>query len=136
MWDKIEPDEWGKIAARILPLEGLIEINEDIPRLRGGFGESTIAHEIGHWVLHIDRLAVERYLRLAKKGVNIKVDFLLCRSGEDLKGIEWQAQYFAGCLLMPQYILAELKKGRDLSKWYHLYGMAEELGVDTQWLIC
>ncbi len=54
---------------------------------------------------------------------------MFCRSGEDLKGIEWQAQYFAGCLLMPQYILAELKKGRDLSKWHHLYKMAEELGV-------
>ncbi len=72
VWDKIEPDQWGTIVARILPLEGLIEINEDIPQLRGGFGESTIAHEIGHWVLHIDRLAVGRYLQLAKKGSRLR----------------------------------------------------------------
>ena len=129
VWDRIEPDRWGAIAARILPLEQLIEINESIPQLREGFGESTIAHEIGHWVLHIDRLAIQRYSRLGEKGIKIQVDPLLCRNTKDLQGIEWQAQYFAGCLLMPQYILAKLKQGRDLSKWHHLYQMAEKLGV-------
>ncbi len=130
VWDRIEPDGWGAIAARILPLEGLIEINECIPQQRrGGFGESTIAHEIGHWVLHIDRQAIQRYCRLGEKGIHIQVDPLLCRNAKDLLGIEWQAQYFAGCLLMPQYILAKLKQGRNLSKWHHLYQMAEELGV-------
>ncbi|MEO1803142.1 MAG: Zn peptidase, partial [Cyanobacteria bacterium J06629_2] len=60
VWDSIAEDEQGAIAARILPLEKLIEINENIPQLKGGFGESTIAHEIGHWVLHIDTEQVER----------------------------------------------------------------------------
>ena len=39
VWDHIPSDEQGVIAARILPLECLIEINEDIPQLRSGFGE-------------------------------------------------------------------------------------------------
>ena len=128
VWDTITEDEQGAIAARILPLEKLIEINENIPQLRGGFGESTIAHEIGHWVLHIDTEKVERYIRLNQKGVDIQVKPFLCRSS-NLAQIEWQAQYFAGCLLMPQHILTQIKQGKDLTKWQHLYEMTDELGV-------
>jgi Zn-dependent peptidase ImmA (M78 family) len=128
VWDKIPDDEQGAIAARILPLEKLIEINENIPQLKGGFGESTIAHEIGHWVLHIDVEQVERYIRLKQRGIDVQVKPFLCRS-TNLARIEWQAQYFAGCLLMPQHILTELKQDKDLTKWQHLYQMAEDLGV-------
>jgi hypothetical protein len=128
VWDTIPDDEHGAIAARILPLEKLIEINENIPQLKGGFGESTIAHEIGHWVLHIDVEQVERYIRLKQKGIDVQVKPFLCRSN-NLARIEWQAQYFAGCLLMPQHILKELKQDKDLTKWQHLYQMAEDLGV-------
>lgn len=129
VWDSIPEDDQGVIAARILPLEKLIEINENIPQLRGGFGESTIAHEIGHWVLHIDSETVNRYIRLKQKGVGIRVKPFLCRSGNSMARIEWQAQYFAGCLLMPQHILTELVKSKDLTEWQHLYRLAEELGV-------
>lgn len=128
VWDTIPDDEQGAIAARILPLEKLIEINENIPQLKGGFGESTIAHEIGHWVLHIDVEQVERFIRLKQKGMSVEVKPFLCRSS-NLARIEWQAQYFAGCLLMPQHLLMELIQGKDLTRWQHLYQMAEELGV-------
>ena len=128
VWDTIADDEQGAIAARILPLEKLIEINENIPELKGGFGESTIAHEIGHWILHIDTEQVERFIRLKQKGMSIQVKPFLCRSS-NLARIEWQAQYFAGCLLMPQHVLTKLKQDKDLTKWQHLYQMAEELGV-------
>jgi Zn-dependent peptidase ImmA (M78 family) len=128
VWDTIPEDEEGVIAARILPLEKLIEINENIPQLRGGFGESTIAHEIGHWILHIDTQKVESYIRLQQKGVDVQVKPFLCRSS-NLARIEWQAHYFAGCLLMPQHILTELQQSKDLTQWQHLYQMASELGV-------
>ena len=128
VWDTIADDEQGAIAARILPLEKLIEINENIPQLKGGFGESTIAHEIGHWVLHIDTEQVERFIRLNQKGMKVQVKPFLCRSS-NLARIEWQAQYFAGCLLMPQHVLTELRQDKDLSKWQDLYRLAEELGV-------
>ncbi|ACK69905.1 protein of unknown function DUF955 [Gloeothece citriformis PCC 7424] len=129
VWDSIAEDKQGQIAARILPLERLIEINEDIPKLRGGFGESTIAHEIGHWVLHIDPDAVKYALYLQKLGRTIEVKPLLCRSQTHLEGIEWQAQYFASCLLMPEYKLKEVSQGRNLTQWRQLYQIAKELGV-------
>ncbi|MCU0534848.1 MAG: ImmA/IrrE family metallo-endopeptidase [Hydrococcus sp. Prado102] len=135
VWDSIPDDCQGAIAARILPLECLIEINEDIPKLRGGFGESTIAHEIGHWVLHINPEAVKRLLGLRDKGIIVRAEPLLCRNELQLSGIEWQAQYFASCLLMPQYKLEEVSQRRDLTKWKHLYEMAQELGVTISNLI-
>lgn len=129
VWDSIPPDEQGTIAARILPLQRLIEINENIPKLQGAFGESTIAHEIGHWVLHINQETVERHARLQQKGINIPVQPLICRNNSESQGREWQAQYFASCLLMPQYMLVKLQEGKDLTNWSHLYEMAEQLGV-------
>ncbi|MGK7951283.1 MAG: ImmA/IrrE family metallo-endopeptidase [Xenococcaceae cyanobacterium] len=135
VWDTIADDEQGAIAARILPLECLIEINDNIPQLQGGFGESTIAHEIGHWVLHTDVEQVERYKRLQNKGIKLNIQPLICRNGTHVAGIEWQAQYFAGCLLMPQYILLELRKGKDLTKWSDLYLLADELGVTISNLV-
>lgn len=135
VWDTIADDEQGQIAARILPLEKLIEINETIPQLQGGFGESTIAHEVGHWVLHIDIEEVERQIRLQSLGVNLSIEPLLCRSVNDLDGIEWQAQYFAGCLLMPQYILNQFTQGKELNKWQNLYQVAADLGVTISNLI-
>lgn len=67
------------------------------------------------------------------------VKLFLCRSAGDkvnqvnvksqLDKIEWQAQYFASCLLMPRYKLEEKRRGRDLTRWSHLYAMQEELGV-------
>ncbi|MCY7321745.1 MAG: ImmA/IrrE family metallo-endopeptidase [Phormidesmis sp. CAN_BIN36] len=128
VWDRIPPDEQGQIAARILPTEKLIEINEDIPELRGGFGNSTIAHEIGHWVLHVNHDEAEGLTQQQALFSEISPPFL-CRSFGELKGIEWQAQYFAGCLLMPRLILEEKAKNRNLTKWAHLYAMAKDLEV-------
>lgn len=121
VWKNIPGDRLGDIAAMIVPVKKLVYINEDIPALQGGFGQSTIAHEIGHWVLHIDD-------RVAS-GFKIEVEPFLCRSVQYAKGIEWQAQYFASCLLMPKYKLLEAQHNRDLTNWRHLYAMADEFGV-------
>ena len=125
----IPADRQGNIAAMIIPVKKLVYINEDISALAGGFGQSTIAHEIGHWILHIDQQAVGEYIDRQSKGMKIKVKPFLCRSEQSAKGIEWQAQYFAGCLLMPKYKLIEAKQGRDLTNWKHLYAIADEFGV-------
>ncbi|MDJ0557066.1 MAG: ImmA/IrrE family metallo-endopeptidase [Microcoleaceae cyanobacterium MO_207.B10] len=137
VWDDISPDEEGAIAARILPTERLIEINEDILDKPQGFQESTLAHEIGHWVLHInqeeaDGVVKQLELDLGDYGTPKESEQpFVCRGAANSKiySIEWQAQYFAGCLLMPKFILEEKRKGRDLTKWSHLYKIKDELGV-------
>ncbi len=117
------------IAARILPLERLIEINEDILKLPKGFEASTVAHEIGHWVLHINSEEINKFLKHLEQGLEISTEPFLCRNSGTLYGIERQAQYFSSCLMMPKYKLEEAKKGRNLTNWQHLYAIKDELGV-------
>lgn len=132
VWDTLEADGQGQVFARILPLEKLIEINEAVPELREnpGLESSTIAHEIGHWVLHIN------HDELNGVTTQLSLDFqkkdsqpFLCRSMTKLEGVEWQAQYFASCLLMPQSKLKESVRDRKLTKWPHLYALAQDFGV-------
>ena len=129
IWKSIPGDRQGDIAAMIVPVKKRVYINEDISELQGGFGQSTIAHEIGHWILHIDDRAVGEYIDREAERMEIEVQPFLCRSVQYTKGIEWQAQYFASCLLMPQYKLLEAKQNRDLTNWRHLYAIADEFGV-------
>ncbi|NEQ71697.1 MAG: ImmA/IrrE family metallo-endopeptidase [Okeania sp. SIO2C9] len=137
VWDEIPPDEGGAIAARILPTERLIELNEKILDKPQGFQESTLSHEIGHWVLHInqdeaDGVVKQLELDLGDYGTpNQSEQPFVCRgaSGSKIDSIEWQAQYFAGCLLMPKSILEEKRQGKDLTKWSNLYKIKDELGV-------
>jgi len=54
----------------------------------------TCAHEAGHWVLH--RPYVNDQRRRSKD------DAIVCRLRNAKAPIEWQADYFAACLLMPE----------------------------------
>ncbi|NES95571.1 MAG: ImmA/IrrE family metallo-endopeptidase [Desertifilum sp. SIO1I2] len=141
VWDRIPPDETGPIAARILPRDRQIEINEDILNLPQGFQESTIAHEIGHWMLHIDYAKIENEAIQAQldspEAIASELEFV-CRPNSGLaqiESIEWQAQYFASCLLMPRHILVEKCRGRDLTRWAVLYAIREQLGVSISNLV-
>jgi transcriptional regulator with XRE-family HTH domain len=140
-YDKLLPDDKGPIAAMIRPLERQIVINEDVIELGKGFKQSYIAHQIGHWVLHISQDVANGVIRQPDPFLDIKTtakEFLSRSVGEQLNDssvisqldkIELQAQYFASCLLMPRYILEEKRRRCDLSSWRHLYAMRDELGV-------
>jgi Zn-dependent peptidase ImmA (M78 family) len=53
----------------------------------------SIAHEIGHWRLHQSYAAEPT---------------VMCRSSQKTEPIEWQANYFASCLLMPRRHVLEV----------------------------
>lgn len=135
VWDFMAADDIGPIAARILPSLRQIEINEEILNLPPGFQQSTIAHEIGHWVLHINQDQVDETVELEwdfKFEPSIECKPFVCRGANNfskIESIEWQAQYFATCLLMPRMIMQEKCHNRDLTVWTNLYEIAEELGV-------
>ena len=137
VWEKIPADGDGIIAARIFPAQKLIEINKDFPRLMEsrGLEAFTIAHEIGHWVLHINQDEAEGLIQQQELNLDISKEnhSFLCRSingaTSTSNNMEWQADYFAGSLLMPRNLLEETRKGRNLQNWNHLQVMADDLGV-------
>ena len=55
----------------------------------------TCAHEVGHWVLH------RRYVKKANRGGPEEIA-IICRLEKAKEPIEWQADYFASSLLMPE----------------------------------
>jgi len=60
----------------------------------------TCAHEAGHWVLH------RQYVDAQGKR-NSKDDAIVCKLSDAKEPIEWQADYFAACLLMPEKEIRE-----------------------------
>jgi len=60
----------------------------------------TCAHEAGHWVLHRQFVDVQ-----GKR--NSKSDAIVCKLSDAKEPIEWQADYFAACLLMPEKEIRE-----------------------------
>jgi len=54
----------------------------------------TCAHEVGHWVLH------RRLVEDAARSERIR-EAIVCRAKNAREPAEWQADYFASCLLMP-----------------------------------
>jgi Zn-dependent peptidase ImmA (M78 family) len=148
VYENFPDDEYHRqTAAFIRPLQRIISINSRLSGSDGPFGESTLGHEIGHWILHIDLPAVELAMTGATiqgqielacqpnvDGVTIQGQIeLACRPNieREARGIEWQAQYFSGCLLMPRQIL-EAKRGRRiLTNSAELADMAREMGVTT-----
>lgn len=58
----------------------------------------TLAHEAGHWVLH------RGLVDLSPKGGG---GFIFCRTRDAKRPMEWQADRFASCLLMPESLVKE-----------------------------
>ena len=77
----------------------LICINQALldNQLEGRFS-FTCAHEAGHWAMH--RRLVPTKIDKPKVGKHI-----LCRTSQAKAPIEWQADAFASCLLMPEALV-------------------------------
>ena len=114
-WEKIDHlDAGGIVMAALFPNESQIVLNEtqrDLFDRKLGTYYFTLAHELGHWVLHTGKSPY--ILRLKDVGWTKPYE-------------EVQADLFAGCLLLPHPMLDravnQLKKmGRiHLSKLYLL----------------
>jgi Zn-dependent peptidase ImmA (M78 family) len=77
----------------------------------------TLAHEIGHWRLHRQHFLKNpsEQRRLFDDGS--PTPDVVCRSHERKKPVEWQADCFAACLLMPRKMVyaawTEFRSGDD-----------------------
>jgi Zn-dependent peptidase ImmA (M78 family) len=60
----------------------------------------SVAHEIGHWRLHRSYVAGDANQTLLFGSSTEPT--VICRASEEREPIEWQANFFAACLLMPR----------------------------------
>lgn len=61
----------------------------------------SVAHEIGHWRLH--RSYVTKDANQASLFDGSPEPTVICRSSQAKEPIEWQADFFGSCLLMPRH---------------------------------
>lgn len=62
----------------------------------------TMAHEVGHWILHRPQYEADKVtLPLFKKEAESQPPAIVCRSSQRKEPAEWQADQFAAYLLMP-----------------------------------
>ena len=149
-WESFDPSQDGVVAAKIYPTERRVELNRDFQALHTNEGlyQSTVAHEIGHWVLHVNQDEADGAIVQAELPLGATMDkqIFLCKTVDEqviyrnLKETqndwrEWQAQYFASCLLMPRCKIEEVRVGRNLLNWGHLNALREELGVSKRNLV-
>lgn len=73
------------------------------PNRRGRY-HFTLAHEVGHWRLHRSHYLGRRAERRLFADGMPEPD-VVCRSSEKKKRVEWQANAFAACLLMPRKLI-------------------------------
>lgn len=95
-------DEFNDISGYIKPEIRKIFVNERDPENRRKF---TVAHELGHWILHRDKLESEP----EKYAVLYRIP--LGRPQED--PVEQEANCFAANLLVPDEMLAARREGKS-----------------------
>ncbi|UQZ87482.1 hypothetical protein SK3146_06784 [Paenibacillus konkukensis] len=135
IWEAIDHlDQDGMVMAAIFPTEKRIVLNETHRELfdsKLGTYHFTLAHELGHWVLHTTQTSYR--LRSQHSFSPESGDSpVYCRSLSQKPAIEVQADLFAGCLLMPRPMLeravGQLRRiGRI--QLFHLYRLADCFGV-------
>lgn len=80
------------------------------PEMEGRYNFS-VAHEVGHWRLHRQYV-----LEAHGQGVMFAGDepkpAVICRSSQKKTPIEWQADYFSSCLLMPRQLVLDAWSAR------------------------
>lgn len=128
LWEGIPEQPGTTVCAEIRPDERLIVLNERRRTLlegNPGLYNTTVAHELGHWWLHVDHAALGQtelpgYVR----------SFAPPRraDGRDRRD-ERNAHEFMGYLLMPGALLLPKARSLDLRSWRALYRLRDEFGV-------
>jgi Zn-dependent peptidase ImmA (M78 family) len=120
-WLGIPDTEAEPILAYLDPGSKTIRLNER--RLAffehyPGTYQYTLAHEIGHYQLHL-------------LGTGVQPDHTyVCRfQGIPKDRREWQAERFASYLLLPEFLLLPAIEGVNLHRWSSLYRLRDEFQV-------
>ena len=119
------------VLAAICAEKRVIYLNDrklDLLNSNDGLMRFTKAHELGHWVLHIDKLSLEAQTTL----LDLPLVNLICRSNQK-DPREVQADMFAAHILMPTPLITaafyKLEQRVDRVSWSELYKLKNKFDV-------
>ena len=128
LWEPIDEPPGLTILGGLAPQDRLIILNESRKSLllnTEGLANTTVAHEIGHWVLHIDQTLIDHP---TLPGFKRELKYT-CARGDQTSWDERNAHRFMGYLLMPRWLLLPLAEQADLTCWPGLYRLREQVNV-------
>jgi hypothetical protein len=124
LWDTIDEGDGERVLGALLARDRRVVLNDrHLAELETNHGlrRFTIAHEVGHWLLHAD----------AARSGTIPLDHdgrTWCRSGAT-EPAERQAEMFAGRLLIPRDRLLAILPASRWAGWPRVYELAERFVV-------
>lgn len=92
-WGRLPEGQLGRLDLRDQSITLNISIKNDEHRLR-----FTLAHELGHYFLHADDLK-EHFTSFGETDTSLSGKY---DNGDEMRWIEYQANFFASVLLMPE----------------------------------
>jgi hypothetical protein len=128
LWDAIPETPGRTVLAGLAPADRLIVLNERRRQLitdTQGLYNTTLAHEIAHWVLHVDRAKVGQP---ALPGLRYQLQFS-CVRDDSSTWDEKNAHRYMAYLLMPRELLVPAAQALDLSSWPAICRLREQFGV-------
>ena len=129
LWESVPEPDGQSILAALHPDARTVVFNETRRSLitdTKGLYNTVLAHEAGHWELHVDRgLQSQQHIPDLDPGASC----LYRSSGPGRSIRERQAHRFMGYLLMPTGMILQSVRGKDLTNWSTLYRLRDEFQV-------
>lgn len=113
----VDLQQYGqRVAGFIDPEKRVIYVNKNDSAARQAF---TIAHELGHWLMHQSQLSTEpdKYAILYRKPLGVA----------NPDPIEKQANAFAACLLVPRDMLERYRKDSSINELAAIFGVSTDV---------
>jgi hypothetical protein len=129
LWDRLPSSPEAPVLGGLDPVRGEIVINEvEARRFEAfpGLEAFTLAHEIGHWLLHVPP---SRRRQPSLPGWERALPPPCSGGGAITARREQQADRFAALLLMPARLLLPRCQGLDLTRFPARYRLRDEFGV-------
>lgn len=124
LWDSLEDEDDAKVFGALTPADALVTLNErHLDQLESNVGlrRFTLAHEIGHWILHAEAYRAGN-LPLFTAGRT------WCRE-KSRERAELQAEDFASFLLAPTELLRNSLPAEQWKGWPAVYRLAERFSM-------
>jgi hypothetical protein len=129
LWDALPVGGETPVLGGLDPVRGEIVLNEAESRrfaVFPGLEVFTLAHEVGHWILHVPPA---RRRQLLLPGLERIRDHTCAAGGAAGARREQQADRFAAYLLMPARLLLPRCERLDLTRFPARYKLRDEFGV-------
>lgn len=132
LWESIPEPPGRTVLAKLVPSDHRIifnEIHTDLYETTPYLYNTVLAHEVGHWELHVERDTLVQTMPMFRDGPS---EYVVYSAGDGKQFSSWDeknANRFMACLLMPRDLICAAVAERPLRGFPDLYALREQFEV-------